>query len=119
MSNTILVTYASRLGATAGVAEAIGKTLTDNGVVVGGADSWNALAWTDHAYAIWFPGEGPIIPKVTLPKGNWRVEWVDILSGEVTASIVTPKSWITTLNGTRRGGGVALRILRQAPASSN
>jgi menaquinone-dependent protoporphyrinogen oxidase len=34
MSNTLLVTYASRLGATAGVAEAIGKTLTDNGAQV-------------------------------------------------------------------------------------
>jgi menaquinone-dependent protoporphyrinogen oxidase len=30
----ILVTYASRLGSTAGVAEAIGKTLTDNGAEV-------------------------------------------------------------------------------------
>jgi len=91
----------------------------DNGVVVGGADSWSALARTDHAYAIWFPGEGPIAPKVTIPKGDWRVEWVDILSGELSSSVVTPKSWITTLNGNRRGGGVALRILRQAPASSN
>jgi menaquinone-dependent protoporphyrinogen oxidase len=34
MSNTILVTYASRNGATAGVAEAIGKTLAENGVQV-------------------------------------------------------------------------------------
>ncbi len=34
MSNKILVTYASRLGSTAGVAEAIGKTLTDNGAEV-------------------------------------------------------------------------------------
>jgi menaquinone-dependent protoporphyrinogen oxidase len=34
MSNKILVTYASRLGSTAGVAEAIGKTLTDNGAQV-------------------------------------------------------------------------------------
>ena len=34
MSHKILVTYASRLGSTAGVAEAIGKTLTDNGAEV-------------------------------------------------------------------------------------
>ncbi len=34
MSNTILVTYASRLGSTAGVAEAIAKTLTERGVQV-------------------------------------------------------------------------------------
>jgi menaquinone-dependent protoporphyrinogen oxidase len=34
MSNTILVTYASRTGSTAGVAEAIGKTLAERGVQV-------------------------------------------------------------------------------------
>jgi menaquinone-dependent protoporphyrinogen oxidase len=34
MSNKILVTYASRAGSTAGVAEAIGKTLRENGAVV-------------------------------------------------------------------------------------
>ena len=34
MPDKILVTYASRLGSTAGVAEAIGKTLTDNGAEV-------------------------------------------------------------------------------------
>ena len=34
MSDKILVTYASRLGSTAGVAEAIGKTLKDNGAQV-------------------------------------------------------------------------------------
>ncbi len=34
MSNKILVTYASRLGSTAGVAEAIGKTLAESGAPV-------------------------------------------------------------------------------------
>jgi len=34
MSNKILVTYASRAGSTAGVAEAIGQTLTDSGAQV-------------------------------------------------------------------------------------
>jgi menaquinone-dependent protoporphyrinogen oxidase len=34
MSNTILVTYASRTGSTVGVAEAIGQTLTENGLRV-------------------------------------------------------------------------------------
>lgn len=34
MNNKILVTYASRTGSTAGVAEAIGKTLTDSGAQV-------------------------------------------------------------------------------------
>lgn len=34
MSGTILVTYASRAGSTAGVAEAIGKTLVENGAQV-------------------------------------------------------------------------------------
>jgi menaquinone-dependent protoporphyrinogen oxidase len=34
MSNKILVTYASRIGSTAGVAEAIGKTLVESGAQV-------------------------------------------------------------------------------------
>lgn len=91
----------------------------DNSIVVGGADHWHALAWADHAYALWFPGEGPIAPKVTLPKGDWRAEWVDLLSGETTSVKLSPRSWVTSLNGTRRGGGAAVRILRQSTAPKN
>ena len=34
MSNTILVTYASRAGSTAGVAQAVAHTLTERGIAV-------------------------------------------------------------------------------------
>jgi hypothetical protein len=84
----------------------------DNSVVVGGADSWDVLASAERAYAVWFPGEGPIRPMLALPAGAWLADWVDILSGEVTSQTFAAKSWVTTLAGTRRGGGVALRILR-------
>ncbi len=84
----------------------------DNGVVVGGADSWRALAGPGEAYAVWFPGEGPISPQVAVPKGQWRADWVDILTGAVTSEAFTPTTWITTLKGVRHGGGAALRIVR-------
>jgi hypothetical protein len=85
----------------------------DNSVVVGGADSWNALVWTDHVYAIWFPGEGSITPMLALSAGTWRADWIDILSGDSTSQTITAKSWVTTLTGVRRGGGAVLRITRQ------
>ena len=87
------------------------KMHPDNGIVVGGADSWSALAGPGKAYAVWFPGDGPIAPLVAVPPGQWRAEWVDILSGALTTEIFSQKTWISTLHGTRRGGGVALRIL--------
>lgn len=82
----------------------------DNGIVVGGADGWSALAGAGKAYAVWFPGDGPIAPLIAVPPGQWRAEWVDILSGAVTTEIFTQKQWISTLHGVRRGGGVALRV---------
>lgn len=88
-------------------------TRPDNSVVVGGADSWNALVWADRAYAIWFPGEGPITPMLALSAGTWRADWIDILSGASTSQTITARSWVTTLTGVRRGGGAALRITRQ------
>jgi hypothetical protein len=82
----------------------------DNGIVVGGADSWAALAAPGKAYAVWFPGDGPIAPVIAVSAGRGRAEWVDILTGAVTTETFTQKSWISTLHGTRRGGGVALRV---------
>jgi hypothetical protein len=94
------------------------KMQPENGIIVGGADGWSALAAPGIAYAAWFPGEGPIHPVVAVPPGKWRAEWVDILTGTVTSQEFTQKSWITTLAGVRRGGGVALRIVNagQGPA---
>ncbi len=87
----------------------------DNGIVVGGADSWRALAGPGRAYAVWFPGDGPIAPVIAVPPGQWRAEWVDILTGAVIEEPFTQKAWISTLHGVRRGGGAALRIF---PAGS-
>ena len=82
-----------------------------NDVIVGGADGWRALAAPGKAYAAWLPGDGPVAPVVAVPKGQWRAEWVDILTGAVTTECFTQTTWISTLHGVRRGGGVALRIV--------
>ena len=89
-----------------------------NDVVVGGADSWRALAAPGKAYAVWFPGDGPIEPVIAVPSGSWRAEWTDILTGAVTVEEFTQRQWISTLHGTRRGGGVALRIVPAAGAAA-
>ena len=92
------------------------KMRPDNSIVVGGADRWSVLAWGDHAYAVWLPGEGPVSPLLALPAGDWRVDWVDILSGSVTSHSINASKWVTPLSGNRRGGGVALRVVRPGTA---
>ena len=89
----------------------------DSSIVVGGADSWTALASPGEAYAVWFPGSGPIDPLINLPAGEWSYEWVDILTGAITRRVASHSSWVAKAHGERRGGGVALRITRadQAP----
>ena len=88
----------------------------DNALVVGGADEWRALAAPGDAYAVWLPGGGPVEVVLALPPGEWRFEWVDILTGEVTARTARHDSWATRVRGERRGGGAALRILRTGKA---
>lgn len=82
----------------------------DDSAVVGGADSWRALVQPGVAWAYWFPGDGPVAPVLALPPGRYRAEWVDILTGDVTAQHAESKHWITTFTGVRRGGGAALRV---------
>ncbi len=84
----------------------------DDGIVVGGADAWHAIAAPDEAYAVWLPGCGPVEVALALPAGEWRYEWVDVLTGAVTASTAKHTSWATKVRGERRGGGAALRIVR-------
>ena len=89
----------------------------DDGVVVGGADSWRALAAPGEAYAFWLPGCGPVEVALALPPGEWRFDWVDPLTGEVTSRTARHESWVTKARGYRRGGGAALRVTRAgAPA---
>ncbi|MDX2021918.1 MAG: hypothetical protein SF187_16895 [Deltaproteobacteria bacterium] len=83
----------------------------DDTIVVGGADRWTVLADPGVAYAFWFPGEGEVTPFITLPNGTYRAEWVDILSGAVTAEEVKSTGFLLNLRGQRHGGGVALRIV--------
>ncbi len=85
----------------------------DDSVVVGGADSWIALAQPGVAWAFWFPGEGPITPGLALPPGWYRAEWVDILTGGVTTLHYEAREWLATLPGVRHGGGVALRVFAE------
>ena len=89
------------------------KMEPDNGVVAGGAERWSALAWPGQAYAVWLPGDGPVSPLLNIPAGNWRADGIDILTGAVTSQTLAGKSWVKTFNGTRHGGGLALRILPQ------
>ena len=89
---------------------------TDDGFVVGGADAWRALAAPGDAYAVWLPGAGPVEVRLALPPGEWRFEWVDILTGAVTAQTARHDSWATKVRGERRGGGAALRVFRVGAA---
>lgn len=88
----------------------------DDAFVVGGADSWRALSAPGEAYAVWLPGAGPVDLTLALPAGEWRFEWVDILTGVVTAQTARHQSWATRLRGERHGGGAALRVFRVGAA---
>jgi hypothetical protein len=88
----------------------------DDGFVVGGSDAWRALAAPGDAYAVWLPGAGPVEVTLALPSGEWRFEWVDILTGAVTAQTARHESWATRVRGERRGGGAALRVFRVGAA---
>lgn len=106
-----------------GVARAIGaeslpfvRMRPDDALVVGGADGWRALGAPGEAYAVWLPGAGPVEVALALPAGEWRFEWVDILTGEVTAQSARHECWATKVRGERRGGGAALRVFRVGAA---
>jgi hypothetical protein len=91
----------------------------DNSVVVGGADSWVALASPGEALAIWFPGSGAVDALINLPAGEWNYEWVDILTGTITRQVASHTAWVAQVHGERQGGGVALRITRTAPLAAS
>ena len=84
----------------------------DNSVVVGGADSWVALASPGEAVAVWFPGSGPVDVLLNLPAGEWTYEWVDILTGAITKQVASHTAWVAQAHGERHAGGAALRITR-------
>jgi len=94
----------------------VARMQPDNATVVGGAESWCALAQPGVAWAFWFPGEGPIAPGLALPPGRYRAEWVDLLTGAVTTERYESREWVATVHGVRRGGGAALRVFLENAA---
>ena len=73
------------------------------------------ISWKGNAYAAFFRGDGHVRPVFDLPRGSYRAEWVDVLTGEVR----DPESYNhsggprTVKTHNRKGGGGALRILRE------
>jgi menaquinone-dependent protoporphyrinogen oxidase len=70
MSNKILVTYASRFGSTAGVAEAIGKTLVEQGATV------DVLPMNQVNY---LTGYKAIVAGSAINGGAWLPEALDFM----------------------------------------
>lgn len=88
----------------------------DNGIFKGGlsedVQAW-ALAEEGRAYAIYVHGGDQVNLRVTLPEGNYRVEWLDTKSGEYTpAETLTHPGGDATLTSPPYDTDVALSIKR-------
>jgi hypothetical protein len=90
----------------------VGRMHPDNSMVIGGPDSWLGLSDPGETYAVWFPGTGSFSVQLVIPKGTWKYEWTDILSGEVRTTVDFHDTWAVQKQGVRNGGGAVLKITR-------
>ena len=81
MSNKILVTYASRAGSTAGVAEVIGQTLADSGVQVDVRHMKDVQDLTSYQ---------AVIAGSAIQKGQWLPEAMHFMQTHQTALAQKP-----------------------------
>ncbi|MDX2185457.1 MAG: hypothetical protein SFV32_00860 [Opitutaceae bacterium] len=82
----------------------------DNSMVIGGPAAWVGLSDPGRCYAVWFPGEGEMLAQFVIPKGKWRLDWVNIMTGETRSEEVVHTEWAFKRKAKREGGGVAVRI---------
>ncbi|HYG33550.1 MAG TPA: hypothetical protein VEC99_02120 [Clostridia bacterium] len=74
-----------------------------------------ALSAPGKAYAFYLRGRAPVDLVLDLPKGSWRVEWVNVLDGEITGKDqFSHRGGLRTLHSPDFADDIALRVVRAA-----
>jgi hypothetical protein len=74
-----------------------------------------ALSAPDHAYAVYFDGaHNSTAPDftLTLPRGQYHAEWIDVKTGAATAAGLELNGNVATIHAPAFADGIALRIIK-------